>query len=245
MRSIVIAVLLLFFLCEAIPGTKKEFWEEKDYKQWSAQECSKILNNSPWTRKFTETWNTDENGIEDSRAYEKALGLPPRDIADYPSLVNRTSQPVTKTIGVQVQFHSALPVRQALVRQDQILAGYDSLSPEQRMAFDQKAETLLSPSNYNDKIVITIMRTSVHTNTKAVFLCGSKGKKVQLIKFTPADPRTGTFQYIFPRQVEGRPLIDAQDKELILEFPVISPYIKKFYFKFNVKKMMINGELQY
>jgi hypothetical protein len=76
MRRIVVAVLLLFLLGEAISGTKKEFWEEKDYNQWSAQECSKILNNSPWTRKFTETWNTDETRIEDSRAYQKILDAP-------------------------------------------------------------------------------------------------------------------------------------------------------------------------
>jgi hypothetical protein len=240
MRRIVIAVLLLFLLGEAIPGTKKEFWEEKDYKQWSAQECSKILNNSPWTRKFTETWHSGETRIDDSRAYEKILGNP-SDLRDYKPPVDTG----IRTFEVQMQLQSALPVKQALVRQDQIMAGYDSLSPEQRMAFDQKAETLLSPSHYNDKIVITIMRTSVHTNTKAVFLCGSNGKKVPLIKFTPEDPSTRTFQYIFPRQVEGRPLIDAQDKELILEFPVISPFIKTFYFKFNVNKMMIHGEPQY
>jgi hypothetical protein len=45
--------------------------------------------------------------------------------------------------------------------------------------------------------------------------------------------------------VEGRPLIVAQDKALILECPVIRPFIKTLHFKFNVEKMMINGEPQY
>jgi hypothetical protein len=198
MRRIVIAVLLLFFLCDAISGTKKEFWEEKDYKQWSAQECSKILNNSPWTKNFTEEFG--EGGWN-----------------------------------YLVQFQSALPVRQALVRQDQILAKYDSLSPEQRMAFDQNAETLLSSSVYSDKIFISLIisadpridaiRSRRSPYTKSVFLYGSSGKRAQLIDFISQEaPKTRGIQFVFPRQVEGRPLIDSKDKELILECPFDNNY---------------------
>jgi hypothetical protein len=246
MRRIIVAVLLLFFLGEAIPGTKKEFWEEKDYKQWSARECSNILNNSPWTQSLIES-------IPEYGGVQKKPGASSDDSGTPVQI------PVTKTVKAKVQLQSALPVRQALVRQDQILGKYNSLSPEQKMAFDQNAETLLSPSSYSDKIVITLIYSDKIAITQRVdgkvkyggalvnklaFLSGSSGKKVQPLSFKPEEPKTQIqmFKFIFPREVEGHPVIDSQDKELIFEcqFGGSSKQIR-----FNLKKMMINGEPQY
>ncbi len=29
-----------------------EFWEKKDFRQWSEKECRKLLGNSPWAKQY-------------------------------------------------------------------------------------------------------------------------------------------------------------------------------------------------
>jgi hypothetical protein len=245
MRRIGITVFLLFFLVEAISGTKKEFWEEKDYKQWSAQECSKILNNSPWTQMITDSANSSiRDGDE------------------------------RFSIQYTAQLQSALPVRKALVRKDQIQAKYDTLSAEQKMAFDQQSEALLSQTTYSDKIVVMLKRTTTHVglgveldnfwqtylHKNYVFLSNDRGVKTPLLSLQSAGGKSRILQLVFSRQVGGKDIINSQDINLILEFRTekfgIHQDDRSVYkamaseavtqtIRFNVKKMMINGELQY
>ncbi len=58
------------------------------------------------------------------------------------------------SIKYQVQFRSALPVRQAMVRQMQLAQKYDTLGPEQKQQFDQSAKSFLSAdfSDARDRI---------------------------------------------------------------------------------------------
>ena len=92
-----------------------------------------------------------------------------------------------------------------------------------------------------------------------VFLRNSKGEQVALAKFIAPQGAERSFQFIFPRQINGKPFITPEDKSLQLEFsyPVIvkpggsenNPNDKlgngKGFLEFKPKKMVFQGNLAY
>ena len=173
-------------------------------------------------------------------------------------------------IKYQMQFRSALPVRQALVRQMQIAQKYDSLGPEQKQQFDKGAKAFLD-ANFSDAVVVYVtyetnsqakaMELARHWQSQStdllknnVFLRNSRGEQVPLAQFNPPQGSERSFQFIFPRQVNGKPLASPEDKSLMLEFtyPVVDipgGYGKlgdgRGFMEFKPKKMVFQGELVY
>jgi hypothetical protein len=169
-----------------------------------------------------------------------------------------------------VQFRSALPVRQALVRQMQIAQKYDSLAAEQKQQFDQSANSFLT-SKFEDAVVVYV---TYQTNSQAkdrelarywqsqtadllkntVFLRNSKGEQVALAQFNAAQGGERSFQLLFPRQINGKPFMSPEDKSLMLEFsyPVLDipgGFGKlgdgRGFMEFKPKKMVFEGNLIY
>lgn len=134
----------------------------------------------------------------------------------------------------RVQFRSALPIRQALIRLQQIANNYDRMPPEQKQAIDQKAaqllsgrfaETVVAHVAYSSNVAVNDremaqywQRQTTETLKNFVFLISPKGDKIPLLRYTVSQGASREFQLIFPRQYEGRPLLSPQDKTLKLEF---------------------------
>ena len=108
-------VPLAFFLFSFSSPARAQFWNKKDYRDWSANECRRILTNSPWTKTYSSSAMQMPSGAEGS-------AVPGR-------------QPLM-TIQYTAQFFSALPVREAQVRMGQIQAHYERMTPAQQRAFD-------------------------------------------------------------------------------------------------------------
>jgi hypothetical protein len=229
--SLFLAATLLIGLCAVFAA---DFWEKKDYTQWSQQECKKILEDSPWSQPYL-LQGFGGGGID---------GAPQ----------------ITYTI----QFRSAIPVRWAQVRNNQIASKYDKLSPEQKAQFDQSVKEFMS-IDYENVVVLDIsyehnmpsqdLTIARHWQTQtadllkqSVYLYGSKGKKVPLLDYKIGQGAQRKFQFIFPRQFEGRAVATPEDKNIVLEFtyPVVSGVGDgRGRVEFNVKKMTINGQLVY
>ena len=233
---------LLTLIFSSIPTAQsKDFWEKKEYKEWSQKECSKMLTDSPWVEKH-EVTSIDVN-TADATASD---GRPPY-------------------VKYTVQLYSALPVRQAIVRQSQIANKYDELSPEQKQQLDQQTDAILN-ANYEDHVVVYITYESNlprnvitqlvnHWQTQntdrlkfSVFLNGSKGERVPLSQYVVSSGSQQSFQFVFPRKVDGREIIGPEDKDLILEFQF--PGAGRVgggtaFVTFKTKKMMYNGKLEY
>ncbi len=233
MRRTILFLFPILFLAgsTAIPG--KDFWEKKDYTKWTQRECKKMLEDSPWAKTYT---------IGSYGAYE-----------------------------YRIQLRSALPIRQAIVRQMQIASKYDDLSEEQRQQFDKSAEQFLSTS-FPDMVVMQIKggpdpeKLHVATSTSielirywqtqttellknSVFLIRDNGDKVPLLKYNVAQGDDCDFQFIFPRQFEGAPVLSPEDKSLMLEFyyPTSPSYVStsRGFVEFKTKKMLFDGKLEY
>jgi hypothetical protein len=225
-----------------------DFWESKSYDKWSQKECSKLLESSPWAQDFT--------------------------------IMNQGLQQSAKTsddgqqffVKYQVQFRSAQPVRQALVRQMLIAQKYDSLSPEQKQQLDQQANKILGAKFPDSVIVYVTYDANSQTTSRelarywqsqtldllknSIFLRNSSGDQVALVQFGVSQGAEHSFQLVFPRQVNGKPLVNPDDKSLMLQFtyPVVSVPGSttgatlgdgKGYMEFKPKKMVFQGNLDY
>jgi hypothetical protein len=221
--------ILSLALVPAIMG--QDYWKVKSYKEWSEKECREMLEHSPWSRDYTETdvviMGTSDSTLSDSK------------------------QPY---LGYQIQFRSAMPVRQAIIRKAQMDQKYDDLKPEQKKLFDQQAESFLAQDLSQMVIVYVTWATNMPTlnldkanywksqTTESlknlVYLYGSKGDKVPLKQFVAPQGAQRSFQFIFPRQYRGKEILGPEDKSLNLEFVGI-------YMEFKTDKMQINGKIEY
>ena len=238
--EILISFVALFCLssCEVFAG--EEFWEKKDYTQWTAAECSRILNNSPWVKKC------------EIEILEYTIGIP-------------KGNSTIKTAGYDrytIVLRSALPVRQAIYRQNQIAVNYEKLSPEQKMAFDQRFEEPLSPTAFMDKIVISVafgtnvsQRVSLlerawrnYPHKKLILLGNNAGLKNQLIEFRQGATNNETL-ITFPRTQKEQQLLASGDDALVLELPLRDWREQVAYnltlFKFTIRKLLYHGRLEY
>jgi hypothetical protein len=210
-----------------------------------------MLTDSPWAQDFTQM---------DSQLQDSA----------------RTSDDGQQFyVKYQAQFASALPIRQAQVRQMMIAQDYESLKPEQKKQLDQSAADFLSKQFPDAVIVFVTYGTNSQTANlnlarhwqaqttdllkNKVFLRNSKGDRVDLAAFQAYQGGERAFQFIFPRQTEaGEPLVGPEDKNLMLEFPypvVTIPGTRRTipesgvegsgFLEFKPQKMIFKGELTY
>ncbi len=169
-----------------------------------------------------------------------------------------------------IQFRSALPVRQALVRQMQIAQKYDSMNPEQKQQLDQSATAFLSTQFPDAVIVYVTFETNSQVKSmdlarywqsqttdllkNSIYLRNSRGDQVALAQFNTSQGAERSFQFIFPRRINGKPFVSPEDKSLMLEFiyPVVNLPGKseklgdgRGFMEFKLKKMLFQGDLVY
>lgn len=232
-RKIVHPTLLAILLLALAPAVfGKDFWKEKNYKDWSEKECKQLLQKSPWAKEYTQ---------QDAMPILKREGKTLSD--DKPPYLT-----------YQVQLRSALPVRQGIIRMAQIAQKYDDLKPEQKQQFDKQAESFLA-QNMSTLVVVYITyetnQPEVYIDTahdlkssttdilkNIVYLYGSKGERVPLQQYVPPQGAQRSFQFYFPRQYKGKELLDPNDKALYLEFGSI-------IIEFKTDMMQLNGKFDY
>ena len=217
-----------------------DFWEKKDYTEWSEKECRKMLTDSPWAKQYILTQTVGPTG-----------GATP------------LGQNLRRVI-YQIQLYSALPIRQAIVRQNQIAHKYEQLSPEQKQQLDRQAEPLLKADN-QDVVVLNISYGTdyqpyetdlaqywqIQTTDflkSSTYLKASKDVKVPLSNFVILGTVRQGFRFLFPRKFEGREILGPDDKALQLEF--ICPEIgrtgdKISFVEFKTKKMLFKDKIEY
>src|SRR5271154_4238294 len=70
-----ISAVLAFALLIALAASASDYWLTKDWKQWSKDECTAILTESPWTH----TWRSGDLGAEIVCAIQLRSSLPVRE----------------------------------------------------------------------------------------------------------------------------------------------------------------------
>jgi len=216
-------------------------WERKPYQQWSKAEVEKLLTDSPWARQHIQRSSGGGNGGNSSSEARRA---PDRDFT------------------VTARLRSALPIRQALVRQIQIQAKYDKLSETERATLDAKTNPILdcppcretyavALSSYSeqdrsvDPVYGSFRDSTLDQLKKYVFLENDRGERRVLVDFIRPQGLGAEAVFVFARRdPSGRPLITADDKKLTLRFGEAT-VASLYTFEFDVRKMVLNGDVAF
>lgn len=222
----------------------QEFWEKKPYKEWNKDQVNKVLRDSPWSKTFAIA-NVREDQFGQPAGAEGGRGETEQKISYY------------------IQLRGALPVRQAVVQAAMIQNKYDKMPEEQKKAVDENADRYInSPQRF--LIVHVEYETNVQFFDRAlaeywqqwpegtmpanVYLTTSSGKRLTPINWKFERGGGRAFEFFFPREVDGNPILTDADKTFSIEFP--NPAIRglndrRAYVQFKLDKMKYKGELIY
>ena len=165
-----------------------------------------------------------------------------------------------------VQLRSALPVREALIRQQQLDQNYEKMSVDQRTAFDTRGARILE-RNFDDVILVHVdysgadlgplfgnpPRAIIKTPSNLeVSLVADDGSKVSATRVDVNEPNA-TFDAIFPRLAGGVPAIKDRQKHFAIQFQSPGVSVSKLVavasqqvkVEFDLSKMVIDGKLSY
>src|SRR6266404_4609647 len=188
--------LLLTYLALA---QSKDFWEKKDYRQWTDKECHKLLEDSPWASTYTMSQIFFDRVATDTTDRERQQN-PKKFLAGR----NPDSVVIHVTYSASAQLD------------DRDLTHY------------WHTQTTESLKNFT-------------------YLIGGGSSRVPLSAFRPGAGEAHEFQFIFPREYNGRPVIGPGDKLLGLEFnhPEIRGPKARVLIQFKVEKMTSQGTVNY
>jgi len=204
-------------LCAVVlTASAEEFWVKRDWKQWSKDDCAKMLQDSPWTRRWAKSQIASHQMPGVSGANQEGASAENAPEMHY-----------------LVQLRSSLPIREAVVRLQQIQLKYDKMSAEEKKDFDTKAESLLNRS-YDDVILVHVeygsnlqsFERELSTYWKKIppdappndlYLINERGDRIAPIKFISPQNGSYTFDLAFPRVKDKEPVVRNGDKILSIQ----------------------------
>jgi hypothetical protein len=170
-----------------------------------------------------------------------------------------------------IRLRSALPIRQALLRQKQIEMNYHKFTAADKARFDKETEEFIRCPECADYYIVTVgspmfgdsasgrsamlgfdvlatLRDLSSDEIKAsVYLENDKGERRNLVRFIPPKGEHKEAMFVFPRQdTQHRTLITVDNKAFYFK---IDPQLFKGQpiplkpFKFDVHKLTQNGEI--
>jgi hypothetical protein len=209
-----IAFFLVAFLAVGVVDAGAQFWEKKEWKQWSKGDAQKMLEDSPWAKK----WKMGE-------VLQLAFGQPTQG-------TGREDRPEMYYV---VQLRSAQPIRQGVIRLAQIANNYAKMPDAQKQAFDHQGGAYIDKV-YEDVVVVHVVYgsnvTMVERNMARLwqgfpegvvptdtYLTASNGKRVAPVRLISPPGGGYEFELIFPRLENNEPIIGPNDTHIRVEFP--------------------------
>ena len=221
-------VFLVVCFCSLTITVIAQRVSEKPFQKWSEKEATNLLTDSPWVRTYQSS-----AGI--AAASQAQVGREQSDQRLYRDTYGGSSSRIMAPIPVVMRLHSALPIRQALVRLRQIHAGYDKMDGTQRTEFDKTTAGLLNCAICQKFYVITMTRfldSSRQSVEEGVFqrfgfeqlkgnmwLLNEKGERRELVQFNPPKSASDMAVLYFSRlDDKGNPFLTAESKKFQFVF---------------------------
>jgi len=198
-----IVLCALIFLCEISLTAQHTY---KPWTSWTKAEVEKILNDSAWGQTQVET-DTSE------------MVFTPTTPTGGGDSASRREQGATNQavpIKFRIRWLSARPIRQALVRQQQLMSGgnlteklleFANGPSENRIAIAVSFET--SDGRYGGKVMQTLESANTEALKNDTYLELRSGQRIFLQQYVPPQQNAlhaGVF--VFPRTVDGKPVIN-------------------------------------
>ncbi len=255
MRKGILILVGTFLTYGLILGAEDKFLT-KPFKQWKDKDVVKLLNNSPWAKQqtFASAYGVKEGGVKGDEKVEFS-GDPTGSRKDRMSSGAGGEKELMDTY--TVRFFTALPVREGHIRALQLATGYDSKEPQDKQKFDQMTQRALNldtsgqiivavdfVSNNKQYLMDVEKRLSLLTGQQlqqSAYLISQRLGRVQIQQyFAPSPDKTG-LKMVFPRTVNGQPVISPEDKEVTFEWY----FDKKVLVSFPIQEMMYKGKLEF
>ena len=219
-RTVTLFFASVIALVFAVPSPAgAPYWEKRDWTKWSWSECSQLLGALP-SSPWARPEGTSMGGYRETFYYSQTI-----------------------------QFRSALPVRLALARMEQLNLKYDKMNPAEQRDLDQKIQTEFLANPPADLILIHVVNKASATgqnpppteaeDPRACAINLGDGRD-----FVSSDPQSikrkeGIVEYdvTFPRFDKGQPIIKATDTKFVI---ACGPEVQ-----FNASKMIFKGKLEY
>jgi hypothetical protein len=252
MRRRYAAGILVILGLAVLTARADDFWVKKDWRTWSKAECKKMLEESPLSKRFL----VDNNSSNSQLPY--ANGHP----SNSPGF--GLANPGAGEVTYFIQLLSAPPVREAVIRRQQIDQKYDKMSNAEKNAFDAKMEQQMGGIKgdviafrvvfaadkpaLGDTVIAYWQSLPPNTVPANFYLVTEKGVKVPPLAFIFVKGADTYFDVTFPRNAGPQPVIEADAKSMKLQFsnPAVDEYPEKSVtVEYNFDKMMWNGKLAY
>lgn len=226
----------------------------KPFEQWSKDEVNKILTDSLWAK-------TQAMRIQRRSQVRSIAGQNESETMSGKGELTSAEDPLDYRF--TLRLHSALPVRQALVRREQLNWNYDERSASARKAFDEQARQMVldcpicadhyvvsvgfssTNSSGNDMIYKWFSAATLPSIRGYIYLANERGERRDLIEFIPPKAPGDDVYFIFPRLDEkGHPLFTATDKKLL--FRMSDNNAKSITnFTLDISKLVVDGKVTF
>jgi hypothetical protein len=234
---------VLLFTVSAIRAD--DFWIKKEWKQWTAAECTRLLEDSPWAKKILVDNEVVKSRLPDAPNITDGLN---------PGQAKYAADDDAGEIRYVVQIISSSPIRRALMRQEQINRQYDKMKDAEKIAFDARMETQF-PANAG----FVVVHVKYHADreplgadlekwwkslpTKTVpanlLLIMPSGAKVAPLSYAPDSMGGDEFDLTFPRSAFEQ---GVKYFRLQIPSPALGDYAaRKAIAEFKLDKMTFEG----
>jgi hypothetical protein len=259
--------IFLLFICISflnVMTTAQKTWE-KPFEKWNMDDALKIVTSSPWAQ----TYQSPE--IEAAIAQQQAARDQRNNTANSGGS-GATLGSVSRLLGaspVVIRLHSALPVRQAIVRGKQISAGYDKMNKQEKEEMDKSVSVFLNCPACQNYYVVTITQFPDSSSQSVqegifqrmtfkelegnVYLHNDKGEQRELVQFTPPKRAGESAYFFFERKDDKGNLFltpDNKDFKFVFKNEFLTPanpyaILVPRSFEFKVSKMIIGEKLEF
>ncbi len=222
--------ILLAFMA----GSTASWTAHEAFSKWPVNRVVQMLNSSPWAKQ--ETFTRVISGVGSGISGEKEI------FNTY-----------------YVRFLSARPIREAYARLQQIQHGYDKMSPEERASFeavqlpnldmDVSKWIVLSVSfrsndpNEESSVRRFFQSETVKTLKTKAFLSTASCSQVELSAYFPQQEESVGAKFIFPREVNGVPVLTSECPNVTLELLDVPGTNARLRATFAVKPMIVGNQL--
>jgi hypothetical protein len=258
-RTVFLTVAFICLSGVLVLVSADQFWE-KPFTRWNEKQVHSLLNDSPWARQMTLASQSVDSGP--AAGADSQMGSP-RDLVsggrgygqDKGSGISGEKE---QFYGYTVRLFSALPIRQAYVRNYQIANQYDRMSREEKQAFDARFSRALNLDTGNEIIVAVhfssndrqvamevdrqLKQATFELLKQSAYLISDRIGRVQLKGYFPPSPDGTGAKLIFPREVREQPVVSDKDRELKLEFFVPGTEHKVFV-TWPVARMVMHNQV--
>ena len=211
-----------------------EFWEKKEFTEWSENDCSKLLRKSPWS--FSNSFrNTANLGSTDTGVRETG------EIIEFRLL---TAKPIRMAFG-RLQLLGS-PNDEALQKQ---IMDYVNSPPGDEILVQISYRNLLGTSPYIQNLASFFARANLATFVNDTALASSNDVHVPISNYLPVTGERPNPVFVFPRFAEdGTPHFTGKEKSISLrsEFETgqVASKRYKIYIKMKPKDMVYQGKFE-